>query len=145
MNSAGIQRKRKFSSVDIRFGAEGIYLADLNLWLDPKKAVPAAWLSHAHSDHARGVHGLAMGTQETLAIYEERWPAKDLQRVLQPVRPREPFRHGPATLTAFPAAHILGAAMLLVEHEGESVLYTGDVKRRVRSAGGSQKYRAATG
>ena len=35
-----------------------------------------------------------------------------------------------ATLTAYPASHILGAAQLLIEYRGERIVYTGDIKLR---------------
>jgi Cft2 family RNA processing exonuclease len=35
-----------------------------------------------------------------------------------------------ATLTAYPASHILGAAQLLIEYRGQRVVYTGDIKLR---------------
>jgi Cft2 family RNA processing exonuclease len=42
----------------------------------------------------------------------------------------EPMRRGQATVTLHPAGHMLGSAQLLFEHEGTSVLYTGDIKLR---------------
>ena len=35
-----------------------------------------------------------------------------------------------ARLTAYPASHIVGAAQLLVEFQGERIVYTGDIKLR---------------
>ena len=48
---------------------------------------------------------------------------------------REPMRRGPATVTLYPAGHMLGSAQLHFEHDGTSVLYTGDIK--LRQAGGA--------
>ena len=42
----------------------------------------------------------------------------------------EPMRRGPATLTLHPAGHMLGSAQLRFEHDGTSLLYTGDLKLR---------------
>jgi Cft2 family RNA processing exonuclease len=122
-------KRAVFRSMEVQFLERGIYLPALDLWLDPKGASAAAWLSHAHSDHARGVHGLALGTRETLDIYDNRWPDKQAERHLHPLEPRTPFEFRGARLTPYPAAHILGAAQLLIEYEGERVLYTGDIKR----------------
>ena len=117
--------------VDIRFTPEGIYIADIDLWLDPMQRCAAAWLSHAHSDHARGLHCEVFATPDTLKLYRLRWPEdEEFPQSLRPMRFRESFQWNGARLTAFPASHILGAAQLLIEHKGERVVYTGDIKLR---------------
>ncbi len=112
----------------------GIYLPELELWLDPRSNVATAWVSHAHSDHARGVHGTVFGTRETLAIYEIRWPSEG-PRVLQAMEFGQPIEFRGARLTALPAGHILGAAQLRIEFQGETLIYTGDIKLRPPLAG----------
>ena len=42
----------------------------------------------------------------------------------------ETMRRGQASVTLHPAGHMLGSAQLLFEHDGTSLLYTGDVKLR---------------
>jgi Cft2 family RNA processing exonuclease len=65
-----------------------------------------------------------------------RWPADDARpQRLTALANGEPWELGPATLTAFPAAHILGASLVLVEHEGHRLVYTGDVKLRAPLCG----------
>ena len=49
----------------VEFKAEGIYLPAIDLWLDPRVPVPSAWLSHAHSDHARGLHQTVIDRKST--------------------------------------------------------------------------------
>lgn len=112
----------------------GIYLNDLDLWLDPQTPAAAAWLSHAHSDHARGLHARAFGTADTLTLYEMRWPAEG-RRELTSLNYGETLEFRGARLTALPAGHILGAAQLLVEFEGERSIYTGDFKLRAPLCG----------
>jgi Cft2 family RNA processing exonuclease len=117
--------------VDIRFTPEGIYIADIDLWLDPMQRCAAAWLSHAHSDHARGLHCDVFATPDTLKLYRLRWPEdEEFPQSLHPVDFRESFEWNGARLTAFPASHILGAAQLLIEYNRERVVYTGDIKLR---------------
>src|SRR3984893_17078538 len=111
----------------------GVSLPGHSLWLDPLVVRTFAFISHAHTDHARR-HKEALLTPQTLAIIPE---AR---------RPRgwgmlgygEPMRRGPAILTLHPAGHMLGSAQLSFEHDGTSLLYTGDIK--LRQPGG----RAAT-
>jgi Cft2 family RNA processing exonuclease len=120
----------------IEWRAEGIYLPPLDLWLDPQSAKPAAWISHAHSDHARGLHGTVLATETTLRLYRMRWPAQqDTPQELLALTPGQPVEFRGARLTAFPAAHIRGAASLLVEFGGERLVYTGDIKLRTPLCG----------
>lgn len=115
----------------IEWRADGIYLRPLDLWLDPQTTKPAAWISHAHSDHARGLHGKVLATGATLSLYRIRWPEKpDVAQELRALQPGTPVEFRGARLTAFPAGHIHGAAQLLVEFAGERLVYTGDIKLR---------------
>jgi Cft2 family RNA processing exonuclease len=115
--------------LEISFSPEGIYLPGLDLWLDNTGFQPHTWISHAHADHARGRHQTVIATPTTLAIAQARSGASlSAQRI--PVAYGESIDYRGARLTAFPAAHILGAASLLVDFEGERLLYTGDIKRK---------------
>ncbi len=117
--------------VDIRFTSEGIHLAEIDLWLDPAHTCEHSWISHAHSDHARGLHCNVIATPETLRIYRLRWPEDEsVPQSLLPLPFSKSMQYNGATLTAYPASHIVGAAQLLVEFNGERVVYTGDIKLR---------------
>lgn len=111
----------------VEFHRAGIHLPEIGLWLDPGHDVPAAWISHGHSDHARGAHGVVFATGETLAFYRLRTGATPEMRPMPFGGSRE---MGGARLTAFPAGHILGSAQLLVEYRNQRLVYTGDVKLR---------------
>ena len=122
--------------MEIAFRPEGIHLPALNLWLDPRMPVESAWLSHGHSDHARGLHGTAIATRITMAIYRHRWPLPEgKQQEMLVLDPGQTLEWLGARLTACRASHILGAAQLLIEYEGERVVYTGDIKRRLPICG----------
>jgi putative mRNA 3-end processing factor len=122
-------RHRK--KVDIQFTPDGIYVSEIDLWLDPMQRCANAWLSHAHSDHARGLHCNVFATAETLQLYRLRWPEdEEFPQSLTPMRFGEPREWNGARLTAYPASHILGAAQLLIEYDSERVVYTGDIKLR---------------
>jgi Cft2 family RNA processing exonuclease len=123
--------------MEVEFHNRGIYLPQIDLWLDSTEDAPCCWISHGHSDHARGLHGCVYGTRDTLEFYR-------MRNVLEGT-PREPdyralaygesFERGGAKLTAVPASHILGAAQLLVEYRGERLVYTGDIKLRAPLCG----------
>jgi Cft2 family RNA processing exonuclease len=107
----------------------GISLPGHRLWLDPLVVRTFAFISHAHTDHARR-HAEALLTPQTLALIPEgRRP-----RGWRMLGYDEPMRRGRATVTLLPAGHMLGSAQLLFEHEGIRLLYTGDLK--LRQAGG---------
>jgi Cft2 family RNA processing exonuclease len=108
--------------VEIEFHPQGIYLPEIRLWLDRTEDCEAVWVSHGHSDHAQGLHGLVYATAATLQFYR----AENGRAVEY----RAPWEHNGALLTAYPASHILGSAQLLIEYGGERVVYTGDLKFR---------------
>ena len=117
--------------MDVRFTPEGIYLPAIDLWLDPKIRCNHSWISHAHSDHARGLHCHVIATSPTLRIYRHRWPEDvDQPQSLHPLDYGKSLEWNGARLTAYPASHIVGAAQLLIEYEGKRLVYTGDIKLR---------------
>ena len=108
---------------------EGLHLPDLDLFLDPAVAVPRAVLSHGHADHARALAGRVHATPATIAVARLRLGDTDYL----PHAYGEPFEltapdGSTARVTLLPSGHVLGAALVLVEHLDERLLYTGDVK-----------------
>jgi Cft2 family RNA processing exonuclease len=117
--------------MEVRYGTEGIHLPAIDLWLDPQVSKPAAWISHAHSDHARYYSATVIGTPVTLEVYRLRWPEQDgTPQTLKALAYGETWEWNGARLSVFPAGHILGAAQLRVEFDGEVLVYTGDIKLR---------------
>jgi Cft2 family RNA processing exonuclease len=123
--------------LQVHFTDSGIFLPGLGLWLDSTEPCSATWISHAHSDHARGCHGRAIGTPATLRLYRMRLVLSENQTLpeMVPLAFGESLDWNGAILTAYPASHILGAAQLLVEFQGERLVYTGDIKLRPPLAG----------
>ncbi len=112
----------------VEFTAEGIHIPEIRLWLDPAADSDAAWISHAHSDHACGQHNTIIATPETIDLYRMRF--ENHEPFCYPLAYGQTMEWQGARLTAYPAGHILGSAQLLIEREGERVLYTGDLKLR---------------
>ncbi len=83
--------------------------------LDPRRPVGEAFISHGHSDHhpRRLSDARVHATPETLRILRAKGVGEP-----------QPISLG----KSFPAGHILGSSMLLVELEGRRVLYTGDFR-----------------
>jgi Cft2 family RNA processing exonuclease len=104
----------------------GIYLPDLDLWLDPPIRKATAFVSHAHSDHI-GNHQEVLLTNSTAQFMAMRLRGK---RIEHAIPFRVPFEFRGATLTLLPAGHIFGSAQLHVRLGSDSLLYTGDFKLR---------------
>jgi Cft2 family RNA processing exonuclease len=102
----------------------GLFLTRAQLAVDVRRRQPRCFVSHAHSDHIAR-HELALATAGTACLYRHRMGPR--HRVLE-MTYRLPLEFGGLRLTAFPAGHCLGSAMLLAECDGHSLLYTGDFK-----------------
>jgi len=115
----------------------GIHVVPADAWVDPSRPVERALVTHGQADHARGGHGQAVATPETLAIMELRYrtgtqdEAGDIPHKAVPVEYGETIKlPGDVQATYFPAGHVLGSAQILLEHAGERIVCTGDYKRR---------------
>ncbi|MDT9599342.1 ligase-associated DNA damage response exonuclease [Sphingosinicella rhizophila] len=106
---------------------EGIYIKPADAWVDPSRPSPRALVTHGHSDHARGGHGQVWATPETLAIMACRYGPQEGGR---PVAYGETVHLGNVALTFVPAGHVLGSAQIVIEHNDERVVVSGDYKRR---------------
>lgn len=107
---------------------EGLYCQAGDFFIDPVRPVSRAVITHGHADHARAGHGNVLATQETLAIMAIRYGA-DFADTTQEAILSHPYRMGDATVSLFPAGHVLGSAQVLVEHEGHRLVASGDYKR----------------
>jgi DNA ligase-1 len=103
----------------------GVSLPGHHLWLDPLVVRTFAFISHAHTDHARR-HKEALLTPQTLALI----PESRRPRGWRMLGYGEPMRRGQGTVTLHPAGHMLGSAQLHFEHNDTRLLYTGDIKLR---------------
>ncbi len=104
---------------------DGLYLPDLDLWLDADGPRERCIISHAHADHI-AEHRAIVATPETARIFRHRCGESEVE-TLQYGERRDFGRYA---LTFVPAGHCLGSAMILVEAEGERLVYTGDFKLR---------------
>ena len=108
---------------------EGLYCPAFAASVDPPEPAARAIVSHAHADHAAAGHGEVWATSETIAIYRRRhseWTGRS-----RALRYGESVEENGFTLELHPAGHVLGSAQILLRHDGRSLLFTGDFKRRV--------------
>ena len=105
----------------------GIYIPELDLWLDSRRKQETSVISHAHSDHT-GRHLRPIVTPNTLLLLRDYLKRAD-PIVLDYDEPLETPTH---TITLHPAGHCLGSAQTLVVSKatGHRLLYTGDIKTR---------------
>ncbi len=104
---------------------DGLYLPDLDLWFDADGPRDRCVISHAHSDHI-AEHRRIVSTPETARIFRHRCGETEVETLSYGER-RD---YGRYALTMFPAGHCLGSAQVLVEADGERLVYTGDFKLR---------------
>ena len=104
---------------------EGLYLPDIDLWLDAEAPRERSVISHAHADHIAEHHSI-ISTPETARIFRHRRG----DAAMETLRYGERRDYGRFALTFFPAGHCLGSAQVLIEAEGERLVYTGDIKLR---------------
>ena len=105
----------------------GVYLPELDLWLDSRRRREFGLISHAHSDHTAR-HTRPVLTHNTGLLLSEYLKASD-PIFLDYHEPLDTERY---TMTLYPAGHCLGSAQVMVEAKttGERLLYTGDFKSR---------------
>ncbi len=102
----------------------GLFLTLAQLGVDVRRRQPRCFVSHAHADHIAR-HELAFATMATARLYRHRLGPHNRVREMAY---RTPLEFGGLRLTALPAGHCLGSAMLFAEDGERSLLYTGDFK-----------------
>jgi putative mRNA 3-end processing factor len=102
----------------------GLFLTQAQMGVDVRRRQPRCFVSHAHTDHIAR-HELAFATPGTACLYRHRLGPR--HRVLE-MQYRTPIEFAGLQLTALPAGHCLGSAMLLADDGQRRLLYTGDFK-----------------
>ncbi len=102
---------------------KSIRLRNSTLTLDARQYSEVCCISHAHTDHIR-THRRVFATPPTVAFMKRRVRQVNATTV----QFNEPFIFDGYQITFFPAGHILGSAQILVERDGQRLLYSGDFK-----------------
>jgi len=118
--------------VALSFDPKSLFFPGAGLSFDPRRPVPFAFVSHGHADHfAR--HERILCSPGTGHILVKRYGIK--ASAIEALDWREEKIINDHRITLHPAGHITGSAMIRIEHDGQSLLYTGDFKtRRSRTA-----------
>jgi len=124
--------------ISIRY-ARGLELPEHGLWLDPSRAKPFAFVSHAHSDHI-AAHAEIIASTGTVRLMRARLGGKRLEHALEF---GATTRFANFDITLLPAGHIFGSAQSLIESDAGSLLYTGDFKLRSSLSAEPTEFRQA--
>jgi putative mRNA 3-end processing factor len=105
----------------------GLYCVAGDFYIDPKRKVHKALISHAHGDHAVPNSGDIYCTEGTRKLMVSRYK-NFIRSRFHDVKYRQSFQLNDVQITFYPAGHMLGSAQILMEFEGRRFLYTGDFK-----------------
>lgn len=107
-------------------GSHGTVLPGLNIGFDYSGAeTQHTFISHAHADHMpRSNESNVFCTKNTYKLMQRRGYTGQATTM----EFGESLETTKARITLYPAGHILGSAMVLVESDNGSVLYTGDYR-----------------
>ena len=105
----------------------GLYCKEGNFYLDPKEPVLNAVISHAHADHAVSGNENVFCTKPTQLFMQMRYK-KFAAAKFHILVYRQDFQFNNVKLSFYPAGHMLGSAMILMEYQNVKYLYTGDYK-----------------
>ncbi|HSE83590.1 MAG TPA: MBL fold metallo-hydrolase [Thermodesulfobacteriota bacterium] len=104
---------------------EGIHLKGTDIWLDSKKKTRFSFISNA-SFNQFAPHEKIIATPQTLRLF-----GKEIKNSVVLECPfNHPFTLGKAQIELIPAGYVLGSSQIVVEIDGEKIIYTGDFKLR---------------
>jgi DNA ligase-1 len=113
--------------VPLDYDPKYLHFPGLGLSLDPHRPSPFAFVSHGHADHfAR--HQRVLCSPGTGHILVKRYRVK--ASTIETLDWNEELILNKHRITLHPAGHITGSAMIRIEKDNESLLYTGDFKTR---------------
>jgi putative mRNA 3-end processing factor len=103
---------------------EGLYCTAGDFYIDPRKPVARAVITHAHSDHARVGHGHYLAHTHSEGTLRTRLG----EITLQTLPYGETIEHNGVKISLHPAGHVLGSAQVRMEHGGRVWVASGDYK-----------------
>lgn len=108
---------------------QGLYCPPGDFFVDPVRPVDVAFITHAHSDHARPGSRTVIATRQTLDIMAIRLGV-NFAAGKRALSYGETVSRNGVTVSLHPAGHVLGSAQILVEWKGLRIGISGDYKRR---------------
>lgn len=110
----------------LKSGYHGLYFPELSIALDGyHPEAEYVFVSHAHADHMiRNRNAVAVASEPTLALMKRR----GFSGTEHPLPFGEWLEGDNYRARLYPAGHILGSAMIFIESDRGSLLYTGDYR-----------------
>jgi putative mRNA 3-end processing factor len=106
----------------------GLFCRSGNFYIDPRRPVKRAVITHAHADHAREGCLSYLCTRETKALLTARL-GSGIQ--IETLEYGQVLSINAVRLSLHPAGHILGSAQVRVEKDGFVCVVSGDYKRHL--------------
>lgn len=103
----------------------GLYCPPGDFYIDPRRPVAKAVITHAHGDHARAGSMHYLAVEQSKAILQLRLGAS---AQIETLRYRQTIMLNGIKLSLYPAGHILGSAQVRIEYKGEVWVVSGDYK-----------------
>ena len=110
----------------LTFTDRGIYCQRAGLFIDPRRSVPRAIITHAHADHAVAGCQHYLTTPLTARLLKHRLGG---HINTQTIPYGEVIAVNGVIISLHPAGHIAGSAQVRVEYKGDVWVVTGDYKR----------------
>ncbi|MFI5175758.1 MAG: ligase-associated DNA damage response exonuclease [Terriglobia bacterium] len=104
----------------------GLYCEPGDFYIDPRRSVAKALITHAHSDHARPGSQAYLCALPGVSILRHRLGAR---AHISGIPYGEQRSIGDVRVSFHPAGHILGSAQIRIETSGEVWVFSGDYKR----------------
>ena len=111
----------------LTFDNGSLFCSLCDTWIDPKKPVKRALITHAHFDHVSFGCEEYISSYETSIILKERLGSKINIKAYDYA---EKFKLNGVSISFHPSGHILGSSQIKLEIAGESWLVTGDFKKQ---------------
>lgn len=106
----------------------GLFCEPGGFFIDPARAVDRAIITHGHSDHARAGHSAVLATPETIEIMKVRM-GPECAGAFEPQALGTARTINGVDVRLAPAGHILGAAQVVLDWNGQRAVISGDYKR----------------
>lgn len=110
----------------LRMTPAGLYCEVGDFYIDPRRRVSRAVITHAHSDHARPGMQHYLAHPHTAALMRARLGAK---RSIEELPYGHTVNMNGVQVSFHPAGHVAGSSQVRLEHGGEVWVATGDYKR----------------
>lgn len=110
----------------IHLTKRGLYCPQGDFYIDPSRGVERAFITHAHTDHARPGSKKYFCTKPTAQLIENRLAKKAQVTTLEY---KKIIEMNGVKISFHPAGHVLGSAQIRLEHNNKATVITGDFKR----------------